>query len=288
MSLALGLVGGVGLLLIAAPFLWPRRVAPARRRGPKALTAVKDRLVQAGLERVSVPMFVVVSLVIAAAGAALCFALLPVAALALVAGGAAGVLPALTVSWRARGRRKAKRLAWPDVVDHLVSAVRSGVPLPDAIAQLAESGPADLREPFRIFAGEYAATGNLSVALDDLKLRLADPVADRIVETIRMSREVGGSELPAVLRSLSAYLRQEQALRAEVEARQSWIVNAARLGVAAPWVVLAMLATRPEAALAYNSPAGAVLIVCGLGVTIVAYRLMMALGRLPEERRWLA
>ncbi len=288
MSLALGLVGGVGLLLIAAPFLWPRRVVPARRRGPKALTAVKDRLVQAGLERVSVPMFVVVSLVIAAAGAALCFALLPVAALALVAGGAAGVLPALTVSWRARGRRKAKRLAWPDVVDHLVSAVRSGVPLPDAIAQLAESGPADLREPFRIFAGEYAATGNLSVALDDLKLRLADPVADRIVETIRMSREVGGSELPAVLRSLSAYLRQEQALRAEVEARQSWIVNAARLGVAAPWVVLAMLATRPEAALAYNSPAGAVLIVCGLGVTIVAYRLMMALGRLPEERRWLA
>lgn len=288
MSLALGLVGGVGLLLIAAPFLWPRRVAPARRRGPKALTAVKDRLVQAGLERVSVPMFLVVSLVIAAAGAALCFALLPVAALALVAGGAAGVLPALTVSWRARGRRKAKRLAWPDVVDHLVSAVRSGVPLPDAIAQLAESGPADLREPFRIFAGEYAATGNLSVALDDLKLRLADPVADRIVETIRMSREVGGSELPAVLRSLSAYLRQEQALRAEVEARQSWIVNAARLGVAAPWVVLAMLATRPEAALAYNSPAGAVLIVCGLGVTIVAYRLMMALGRLPEERRWLA
>ena len=46
-------------------------------------------------------------------------------------------------------------------------------------------------------------------------------------------------------------------VRAELRARQSWIVNAARLGVVAPWIVLLMLATRPEGAAAYNSPAGA-------------------------------
>ena len=68
--------------------------------------------------------------------------------------------------------------------------------------------------------------------------------------------------------------------------RQSWIVNAARLGVAAPWIVLLLLASRPEAAVAYNTSAGVVVIVGGLGVSVVAYRLMVALGRLPEERRW--
>jgi tight adherence protein B len=49
---------------------------------------------------------------------------------------------------------------------------------------------------------------------------------------------------------------------------------------------LLLLASRPEAALAYNTPAGLVLIVGGLAVSAIAYRIMIALGRLPEERRW--
>jgi tight adherence protein B len=103
-----------------------------------------------------------------------------------------------------------------------------------------------------------------------------------------MAREVGGTELPSVLRALSASLRQDAAVRAEVEARQSWVVNAARLGVAAPWIVLLLLAGRPEAAAAYNSAAGLTLLGVGFVVTVVAYRIMMAVGRLPEERRWFA
>jgi tight adherence protein B len=56
--------------------------------------------------------------------------------------------------------------------------------------------------------------------------------------------------------------------------------------VAAPWIVLLLLASRPEAATVYNSPTGVAVLAIGLVVTIVAYRLMVALGRLPEERRW--
>ena len=89
-----------------------------------------------------------------------------------------------------------------------------------------------------------------------------------------------------MLRSLAQYLRSDASVRGEVEARQSWVRNAARLGVAAPWIVLLLLGTRPEAAAAYNSPTGAALIVGGLLATLVAYRLMLALGRLPEEGRW--
>jgi len=77
-------------------------------------------------------------------------------------------------------------------------------------------------------------------------------------------------------------------MRAELEARQSWVMNAAKLGVAAPWVVLLLLATRPEAAAAYNSSGGVALIVGGLVVSIAAYRVMIGIGRLPEERRWFA
>jgi tight adherence protein B len=47
-----------------------------------------------------------------------------------------------------------------------------------------------------------------------------------------------------------------------------------------------MLSTRPEAASAYNTPGGVALVIGGLIATLVAYRLMIALGRLPEEGRW--
>ena len=101
-----------------------------------------------------------------------------------------------------------------------------------------------------------------------------------------MAREVGGTELTTVLRSLASYLREDAAVRAELRARQGWVVNAARLGVAAPWLVLLLLASRPEAAAAYDTPAGSVVILGGLLVSIVAYRIMLRVGRLPEEERW--
>ena len=63
-----------------------------------------------------------------------------------------------------------------------------------------------------------------------------------------MARQVGGTELTPVLRALAASVRADASLRAEVESRQSWIRGAAVLGVAAPWVILALLALRPEGA----------------------------------------
>lgn len=286
MSIAVGLLLGAGILLVVSPLLWPAtQDAPARTSG-RLGTAITATLSQAGLARVRPGTVAVVSLMLAAAASAVSYALLPVAALALAVGLVSGALPALVISLRARSRRRATRVLWPDVVDQLVSAVRSGQSLPDSIATLAHSGPEATREPFARFEVDYRTTGNFALCVAELKATLADPVADRILETIRMSREVGGSELTTVLRNLAAYLRQEAAIRSEVEARQSWVVNAARLGVAAPWIVLLLLATRPEAAAAYNTAAGAVLIVGGLGVSVVAYRLMIAIGRIPEERRW--
>ena len=173
-----------------------------------------------------------------------------------------------------------------ELVETLRAVIASGVPGPVVI--LAYTGPASTREAFAEFEQDYRANGNFGISVDALKDRLADPVADRILETLRMSREVGGSELTTVLRNLASYLRQEAAIRSEVEARQSWVLNAARLGVAAPWIILVLLATRPEAAAAYNTAGGVLLIVGGLLVTVIAYRLMLALGRFSQEPRWFA
>ncbi|TFC53239.1 type II secretion system protein F [Cryobacterium sp. TMT1-21] len=284
MILVIGCLLGAGLLLVAAPLLWPRADQAAERSPARG--RLRGILAQAGLGSLPLAAFVAISLVLGLAVAALAQAILGIAALSVVAGLSGLALPLVTASRRARARLRANRAVWPDVVDHLVSAVRSGLALPDSVGSLAGAGPLSTRSSFAAFAREYRASGNFSAAVDELKASLADPVADRILETLRMAREVGGSDLTVVLRSLAAWLRQDSAIRSEIEARQSWIVSAARLGVAAPWIILLLLASRPEAAIAYNTASGVVVIVGGLVVSVVAYQVMVALGRLPEERRW--
>jgi len=154
--------------------------------------------------RVGIGTIAAVSILLAAAATALVFALVPVVAVAGAVGILVLCLPSAVVVWRARAQRRATRVVWPDVVDHLVSAVRSGLALPDSVVTLAHSGPPITRAAFADFERDYRMTGGFADSLDRLKDRLADPVADRIIETLRMSREVGGNELTTVLRNLAA------------------------------------------------------------------------------------
>jgi tight adherence protein B len=63
--------------------------------------------------------------------------------------------------------------------------------------------------------------------------------------------------------------------------------HAATLGVVSPWIVLALLASRPENRESYSTAAGTILIVASAGATVVAYVAMRALGTLREPARWL-
>jgi tight adherence protein B len=157
--------------------------------------------------------------------------------------------------------------------------------LPDALTQLGHRGPEPLREPFLAFGADYQVTGRFGESLDRLKQRLADPVGDRVVEGLRIAREVGGGELGGLLRNLSGFLREDARTRSELESRQAWTVNGARLAVAAPWLVLLMLCFQREVIARYASPAGVVVLAGGAALCLVAYRLMVRIGRLPTERR---
>jgi tight adherence protein B len=279
----------VGLLLGAGTFCiwwscWPRTASaparPSRWRG-----AAEDQLQQAGLGPVSLKAVAATCLACGAAVAVVVLAVSQSPPIAVCFAVMATWTPVALVRLRARQRRAQLRDLWPEVVDHLASGIRAGLSLPEALSQLGQRGPAELRPAFAAFGEDYRASGRFADSLEQLKNRLADPVADRIVEALRLTREVGGSDLGRLLRTLSAFLREDARTRSELEARQSWTVNAARLAVAAPWIVLALLATRPEAVTAYNRPAGMLVLAAGGMVSVVAYRLMVRIGRLPEEER---
>lgn len=283
MTFVWGAALAAGILLVVSPWVWP-----AGRPKPEATTSgrVVRLLESAGLSRVPPAGVVVAAGCCAAALAAIAWLLTQVTALAVVAAVVGAIAP---FGWlRARRSRlvRSRRALWPDICDLLIASVRAGMSLPDAVSSLAESAPSPLRLPFVAFARDVAASGHFDSSAQRLKVALADPVGDRIVETLRMARQVGGTELTPVLRALAASVRADAALRAEVESRQSWIRGAAVLGVAAPWVILALLAMRPEGASAYSSPEGVALILAGAAVSFVAFRVMLRIGRLPEPRRW--
>jgi tight adherence protein B len=279
-----GAVLAAGLLLVLSPWLWP--ADPHRRAGTVRRGRIARLLEDAGMPRSSVASVAVVAGVCAVVAAAIAWLVAPVAALALVAAAAGAIAPFAWLRARRSKLLRTRRGLWPDVCDLLIASVRAGMSLPDAVASLADSAPTELRPAFAGFARDMSASGHFDSSIQRLKISLADPVADRIVETLRMARQVGGTELTSVLRALAGSVRADAALRAEVESRQSWIRGAAVLGVIAPWVILALLAMRPEGARAYGSPGGIALILVGAAVSLVAYRLMIRLGRLPEPRRW--
>lgn len=284
MGALVGLGVGIGLMLVWSAFFVPRQ----SRRTPASAGRVRGLLASAGLGQVSATGFLLLCLVLGF-GAALVIQLVShTPPVAVVFGLMAGNLPVVVISGRARRRRREFAEVWPEAVDNLASAVRAGLSLPDALAGLGTRGPEPLRDSFDQFALDYQVSGRFSESLDRLKERLADPTGDRVCEGLRVAREVGGGELGRLLRNLSGYLRDDARTRSEMEARQAWTVNGARLAVAAPWMVLLFMTFQSDIIRRYASPAGTLVLACGAAACVVAYRLMMRIGRLPAERRILS
>lgn len=187
-----------------------------------------------------------------------------------------------------RRRQDERAEVWPDAIDNVASAVRAGLSLPEALGGLGDRGPEPLRQPFRQFTRDHQASGRFGESLDGLKERLADPVGDRVVEGLRVARDVGGGDLGRLLRTMSGQLREEARTRAELVARQSWAVNGARMAVSAPWLVLLLMAFQPDVVSRYSSPSGVVVLTLGAAGCLVAYRLMLRIGRLPAQGRVLS
>ena len=282
MGAFLGLLLGVGLFLVF------RAVTsdPAPRQSRTSLRSrIDEQLVQAGIEGVSAGQLIGASVALGLVVFVLVAGVSRVALIGLVFGGFAASVPFNVVRSRRRKRTLELREVWPEVVDNLASGIRAGLSLPEAVSQLGVRGPELLRPAFDRFAADYRATGRFGECLDRLKAGLADPVGDRVVESLRMAREVGGTDLGRLLRTLSAFLREDARTRAELETRQGWTVSAARLALAAPWLLLLLLSTRPGAVEAYQTPTGALVLLGGGAVSFLAYRIMLRIARLPEERR---
>ena len=205
--------------------------------------------------------------------------------IALAFGALAAGISFVTVRTKSHINEAALIAAWPEVIDHLMSGIQSGLSLTESLAGLSTRGPEILRPAFVQFRTTLYGSGDLTVAIDELKSMFSHHGSDQIFEALLISKTLGGSELLQILRTLGDFLRQDLALRREIDVKHGWIKNSAHISAAAPWILLLLLSTQPSTANAYSTPTGAVILIAGLVMTAIAYLWMNRLGRLPQTPR---
>ena len=197
---------------------------------------------------------------------------------------------AVAITWaygRSKGRREASAMlqVWPEVTDHLISAIHSGLSLSEALVGLGSRGPEKVRPYFLTFHQELLTSGDFVGSTQKLKERLDSPGSDQILEAILLAKSLGGTELLQIFRTLGDFLRQDLALRKEIEIKHGWIKNSAHLSSAAPWLLLLLLSSQPGTVASFAQPGGVVILLMGLLLTSVAYLWMGRLGQLPSPPR---
>ena len=88
-----------------------------------------------------------------------------------------------------------------------------------------------------------------------------------------------------MLRTLSQFLREDLAIRIEIEAKHGWIKNSAVLAAVAPWILLLILSTQPETIAAYSTGIGLTILLAGVFLTVIAFFWMEKVGTLPIRNR---
>ena len=175
--------------------------------------------------------------------------------------------------------------AAPEMIDHLITGLQSGLSLSESLSGLAARGPSVLAPYFKKFQEELREFGDFYVSLERVKYELAQPSTDLVIEAILISKTLGGAELMNILRLLGNFIREDLALRREISIKQNWIKNSAHLSAGAPWILLLLLSTQSSTVEAFSNTSGIMILFLGLLMTSVAYLWMNRLGRIPQQTR---
>lgn len=199
---------------------------------------------------------------------------------ALVASGLVVVTPGLLAGARRRRIAAETRRRWPDFLAIVRARIGAGEPLPDAVRAAALSLGGAFADLDRAWGSRFA------IELEAVRARWADPIADRVLTTIRVAAETGGAHVDAVLSSLSGSLSDDLRMRAAHDAALTQQRLTAGVALVAPWAILALsLATNPQAAEEFAGTTGRVILIGGALTTMTGYVLARRASRLSQPPR---
>jgi len=198
---------------------------------------------------------------------------------------ALGIIPSAIKRRKIARERVELSKLWPEILDHIISGLRSGLSLAETLAGLSTRGPIQTKALFVDCERLLRESGDFQQAFRLIKEKFCDPLADQVCEVLNFARGTGSRDTVVTLRTLGDFIRSDIALRAEIRAKHGWIKNSALIAAAAPWILLLILSTQSNTISAFSTPAGVTVLMVGVGMSLVAYLWMGRVGRLPEVPR---
>jgi tight adherence protein B len=167
----------------------------------------------------------------------------------------------------------------------LQSAATSGLGLIESIDEVAQLGPTQVRRQFSSLVQKLDNGESFDSSLDWLKREFGQLQADRLIELIRVVHSSGGIGYVSSLKDQAQITRSEIATWGELESKQGWVSGTAKLAIIAPWIIVSILSSRVENVAIYNTSEGLSVLLTGLAVSAIAYRLVAVLGHLSKPQR---
>ena len=198
----------------------------------------------------------------------------------------AASVPIAVEHGRAKASMRAQMELWPDALAHMRASISAGLTLPDALMDACRR----VEGPLGLFADEIrtevAFGGGFAPALKSMRSTLDDPVSDRVLATLVIANRVGGHRVGDVLSSLQESVADDLRLRRAHDAaltEQRWTAGVALI---APWALLVLsIATNPQAAYAFDTTEGALVVGIGFVATVSGWLLARRSARLSEPPR---
>ena len=188
---------------------------------------------------------------------------------------------------RHRRERAQAQLAtlWPELLDHMISGLRSGLSIAETLAGLARRGPEISRPIFKECQSQLLSGADIEQIFRFIKEQFNDPVADQVCEVLDFARGTGSRDTAITLRTLGDFIRSDIAVRGEIQAKLGWVKNSAVVAAVAPWILLVILSAQPSTVQAFSTGTGILILLFGVAMSGVAYFWMSRVGRVESVPR---
>ena len=118
-----------------------------------------------------------------------------------------------------------------------------------------------------------------------MRKRFANRHADFLALLIELDCELGGNGMAITYQRAAIQVRKEQGELAQLQAKQGWVSASAKIALFAPWLVALVLIQLPQNKAAFATELGALILILGLALSLLAYSLVNRLGYLPLPNR---
>jgi tight adherence protein B len=179
-----------------------------------------------------------------------------------------------------REQSKLKReRAWPQFEELFVSGLQSGISVSDTFSFANDFELPAIKHQLQTMIATLDRGLPLAQALEQFRRDVDLAHGDLFTAIVGMAHRTGGQNLLQALQEHASSVRFELAAKGDIRARQNAILSVAKLGLLAPWVLVAVLSASEQTRNSFNSTLGQTLLIAGFAVSFIAYRMVVAAGR---------